>query len=115
MGLGILSVSNLAFSIIKLKCNAFGPELLLCWYGLSDLNEILLFWNPCLQALLTSCKIHGTCLLDILWLVHQETEEIILHVVYFLNVSNSLQLLSFFIMSFCKSYDLYSIVWFYEV
>lgn len=60
MGLGILNVSNLAFSIIKLKCNAFRPELLLCWYGLSDLNEILVFRNPCLQALLTSCKIHGT-------------------------------------------------------
>lgn len=59
MGLGILNVPNLIFSIIKLTFNAFRPEFLICWYGLSGLNEILLFWNHCLQTVLTSCKIHG--------------------------------------------------------
>jgi len=59
MGLGIFNVSNLTFSVIKLTFNAFHPALLICWYGLTGLNEIALFWNHCLQAILTSCKIHG--------------------------------------------------------
>lgn len=58
-GLGISNVPNLIFSIIKRTFNAFRPELLICWYGLGGLNQILLLWNHCLQAVLTSCKIHG--------------------------------------------------------
>lgn len=58
-GLWILNVPNLIFPIIKLTFNAFLLELLICWYGLGGLNEILLFWNYCLQAVLMSWEIHS--------------------------------------------------------
>lgn len=115
-GLWILNVPNLIFSKIKLIFNAFLLELLIWWYGLGGLNEILLFWNYCFQAVLMSWEIQRWIVSCISFVCLLWRPKMLFYALFVFKMLAIVYHFCLFVIAlFCKSDDLYNVVCFYEV